>query len=230
MPPKRRHKGRKAVAQRKVDERLDVFLRAYDVHAGRKLDGPTASSSRRSLGSDLHTRDRHAPPRAPSLAPGSPPFALDQSPPPSPTPPDTGGSRGPYDFEHTVCPSERRLSSLQKQALRRPLSSRVLRAHHPLFTFTNHLYVDYMLHTFLSSSSATHALSRCIEYLDFSSVFDTLDPLLFEDGLLWRLCTLSGIVSQSVLTGSRRGLGCSILVSIKCTVIACNRKKSVVID
>ena len=88
-----------------------------------------------------------------------------------------------------------------------------------------------MLHTFkfLSSSLATHALSR-IKYLDFSSVFDTLDPLLFEDGLLWRLCTLSGIVSQSVLTGLRRGLGCSILVSIKCTVIACNRKKSVVID
>ena len=99
MPPKRRHKGRKAVAQRKLDKRLDVFLRACDVRAGRKLDGPTAISSRRSLGSDLRTRDRSAPPRAPSLAPGTPPFALDQSPPLSPTPPDTGGSGGPYNLE-----------------------------------------------------------------------------------------------------------------------------------
>ena len=99
MPPKRRHKGRKAVAQRKLDERLDVFLHACDVRAGRNPEGPTASSSRRSLGSDLSTWDRSAPPRAPSLAPGTPPFALDQSLPPSPTPPDTGGSGGPYNLE-----------------------------------------------------------------------------------------------------------------------------------
>ena len=93
MPPKRRHKGRKAVAQRKLDERLDVFLRAYDIQAGRKLDGPTSSSFRR----PPETRARGAPPRAPSPAAGSPSFASAQSPPPLPTPFDTGGSGDPYD-------------------------------------------------------------------------------------------------------------------------------------
>ena len=93
MSPKRRRKGRKAVAQRKLDERLDVFLRTCDVRAGRNLEGPTASSSSRSIESGLRTRARgHGAPRAPSHAPGSPPFDSAQSPPHSPTPPDTGGS------------------------------------------------------------------------------------------------------------------------------------------
>ena len=97
MSPKRRRKGRKAVAQRKLDERLDVFLRACDIHAGRNLEGPTASSSRRSPGNVLRTRARGVPSRAPSPAPGSPPSASTRSPSPSSTPPDTGDLGGPND-------------------------------------------------------------------------------------------------------------------------------------
>ena len=97
MPPNRHCKGRKDVAQRKLDERLDVYLRAYDVRAGRNMEGPTASSSRRSLESDLHTRARGAPPRAPSPAPGSPPSALARSPSPLSSPPATGDLGSPYN-------------------------------------------------------------------------------------------------------------------------------------
>ena len=99
MSPKRRRKGCKAIAQRKLDECLDAFLRACDVCAGRNLEGPTASSSHRSIESNLRTQARGhgAPPRAPSHAPGSPPFASAETLPLSPTPPDTGGSGGPYD-------------------------------------------------------------------------------------------------------------------------------------
>jgi hypothetical protein len=55
MPPKRRCKGCKDsdVAQRKLDERLDVFLRACDIQAGRNPEGPSAHSPCRSPERDL---------------------------------------------------------------------------------------------------------------------------------------------------------------------------------
>ena len=93
MPPNRRRKGRKAVAQRKLDERLDIFLRACDIDAGRIPAGPSVRSPRRFPDNGIHSRAiggaaNHTPRRGHSPAPLSRPPSPDLPTPSSPVPPD----------------------------------------------------------------------------------------------------------------------------------------------
>ena len=101
---KKRRKGRKDVAQRRLDERLDIFLRAHDIQAGRVPVGPSVRSPRRlpemdtqspARGSATNPTPHHAPPPSPqNPRPPSPsPPGRAQSVSSSPVPPeaDTGG-------------------------------------------------------------------------------------------------------------------------------------------